>query len=105
MLIELQKEEEIINLINKNHELLIIKFSTEWCSPCKRLKIIFEQLLKENINLIVIEIDLDKFPLIAKKIGIEISVIPTIILFSKGIIKKIKSGSMEINELKEFIYN
>lgn len=37
----------------------VIKFSAEWCGPCKRMKPIFEEVAKEMTDIEFIDVDID----------------------------------------------
>tara|TARA_R110000824_G_scaffold31867_18_gene103478 strand:+ start:14098 stop:14361 length:264 start_codon:yes stop_codon:yes gene_type:complete len=56
----------------------IIKFSAEWCGPCKAYKNIFDKVVSKYSDITVIEADVDKDAGITVKYGI-ISVPTTII--------------------------
>lgn len=55
--------EEFKELLQKmtNKQVLLVKFSAEWCKPCKKIKPLVEEKYKEMPeNVIIVEIDIDE---------------------------------------------
>lgn len=48
----------------------IIKFSANWCGPCKRISPIFKKLSQEYKNIYFYDVDIDENPLLPEKFGI-----------------------------------
>lgn len=67
-------------LINKNNENCILKFSADWCNPCKVLSPILENISNEK-GISVYEINVDEEYTLAEKFNIRS--IPTIYFVSK----------------------
>lgn len=79
-MIHLENEKEFNNLIED--EKVLVDFYATWCGPCQLIGPIIEEVAKENENIKVIKIDVDKFPELSRKYGI--MSIPTLMVFSKG---------------------
>ena len=79
----------------------IIKFSAEWCGPCKAYKNIFDKVVSEYYDITVIEADEDKDADITVKYGIR-SVPTTIIAKNDVVLDKI-TGIITGKELKTCI--
>lgn len=79
-MIHLENEKEFNNLIED--EKVLVDFYATWCGPCQLISPIVESVAKENKNIKVIKIDVDKFPELSRKYGI--MSIPTLMVFSKG---------------------
>lgn len=79
-MIYLEKEQEFNNLIE--NEKVLVDFYATWCGPCQLISPIIEEIAKENKNIKVIKIDVDKFPELSRKYGI--MSIPTLMVFSEG---------------------
>lgn len=79
-MIHLENEKEFNNLIED--EKVLVDFYATWCGPCQLISPIIEEVAKENENIKVIKIDVDKFPELSRKYGI--MSIPTLMVFSKG---------------------
>lgn len=79
-MIHLENEKEFNNLIKD--EKVLVDFYATWCGPCQLISPIVEEVAKENENIKVIKIDVDKFPELSRKYGI--MSIPTLMVFSKG---------------------
>lgn len=87
---------------------VLIKFFIENCYPCRQLKSSehWKVLEKEDKNeLIVIEIDAERFPELAQRELFDVKSVPTLFLFLAG--KKIKErrGYLSEEELKNFLNN
>ena len=62
---------------------VLIDFSAEWCSPCKMLAPIFDNLSNKYVGKVkFIKLDIDSNRTISSKL--EIMGVPTIILFKNG---------------------
>lgn len=79
-MIHLENEKEFNNLIED--EKVLVDFYATWCGPCQLISPIVEEVAKENENIKVIKIDVDKFPELSRKYGI--MSIPTLMVFSRG---------------------
>lgn len=79
-MIHLENEKEFNNLIED--EKVLVDFYATWCGPCQLISPIIEEIAKENENIKVIKIDVDKFPELSRKYGI--MSIPTLMVFSEG---------------------
>jgi thioredoxin 1 len=79
----------------------VFYFTADWCGPCKKVRPIVEELIKDGYSFQIIDVDLEKE--LAK--NFEISSIPTFILFkNEKSIKRI-SGVQTKNQLESFINN
>ncbi|WP_343189939.1 thioredoxin [Buchnera aphidicola] len=103
---------KIIKLNDKNFKknvlmtkcLILVDFWAEWCSPCKILMPILEDLLKEYKHKIKIgKVNVEKNVLLTKKYFIKS--IPTLMLFKNGIVKETKIGFISKNQLKDLLNN
>jgi thioredoxin 1 len=79
----------------------VFYFTADWCGPCKKVRPIVEELIKDGYSFQVIDVDIEK-ELVEK---FEISSVPTFILFkNEKSIKRI-SGAQTKNQLESFIDN
>jgi thioredoxin 1 len=79
----------------------VFYFTADWCGPCKKVRPIVEELIKDGYSFQVIDVDIEKE--LVKKF--EISSVPTFILFkNEKSIKRI-SGAQTKNQLEDFINN
>lgn len=62
--------------------LSVLKFSAEWCAPCKRLQTIVDKMEKEFPDIAIYNVDIDNDFEIAKKYSIKI--VPTLLFFDGG---------------------
>ncbi len=94
------------NEIIKSETTTLVDFSAEWCAPCKALGPILKEVKQElGEQIKVIKIDVDKNPVIAQ--NLQISGVPTIIIYKDGKQKFRQSGvipaSQLIKILKQYI--
>lgn len=57
----------------------IVKFSAEWCAPCKRMETLLSKMEKEFPEITFYDVDIDKCNNLAKKY--KIMTLPTLIFF------------------------
>lgn len=68
--------------VEKEDKTILIDFSGEWCTPCKALNPVYEELSKEITKAKFYKVDVDKEQELTKKF--DIMSVPTIIIFKKG---------------------
>jgi thioredoxin 1 len=81
---------------------VLIDFHATWCGPCKTLAPILDQVKKtlgESVK--IIKIDIDKNPTLARKLNI--SGVPTMIIYRNAQIISRKSGVMPAHEIIKLI--
>ncbi len=81
-------------------DIIIIKFTGDWCYPCKVLAPIYKE-LSEEINKDFYEVDIDKEPKLVQRFNI--MSVPTIIIFKNGKEVFRINGFMPKHQLKEKI--
>ncbi len=65
-----------------NKEKVIVKFKTEWCSPCKVLHPIIEEVSKEVKDVSFIEVDAEEHSELAARYGV--MSVPALLFFKRG---------------------
>ena len=75
----------------------IIRFTAEWCQPCKTLS---KQLETMDLNMPIDVIDIDKDPEIAIEYGIRS--VPTLVLMEDNEVKSKIVGLKAPNEIREW---
>jgi len=79
----------------------VFYFTADWCGPCKKVRPIVEELIRDGYSFQIIDVDTEK-ELVQK---FEISSVPTFILFkNEKSIKRI-SGAQTKTQLEDFINN
>jgi len=116
MIKSLVREEEFSSFLQNNKDkLVLVKFTAEWCGPCKSLQESIKKLLMEwegqSKNLVVLEVNADRFPKLeyqdqSQKVQqLVVRSLPTLFLFRQGEMQKKAVGSMSVQQLREFIVN
>lgn len=93
---------ENFNDIIKSGKLTLVDFYATWCGPCKMMHPVLEQ-LKEDFgeSIRIIKIDVDKNEAISTQY--RIMSVPTFMLFKNGEAVWRQSGTIRLNDLKNFI--
>jgi thioredoxin 1 len=96
-----ETRETFSDVINGDKPVLV-DFHAEWCGPCKMMKPILQELrqaMGEKIR--IIKIDIDRNRPIAESLNI--SGVPTLILYQKGKMLWRQSGVVDTKQLKNII--
>ena len=78
--------------------IVLVDFYADWCGPCKMLGSVLE-----NMNLNVIKVNTDKFPVLAQKYGV--MSIPKVYVYKDGVEKLKFIGFKSKEEINELINN
>lgn len=98
-MIFLENEQDFFELIN--NKLVLVDFYATWCGPCRMISPIIDEVAKETTDLIVVKVDVDKYPNIATKYGI--MSIPTLKVFKNGKEEKTSIGYIEKDAIKDLL--
>ena len=79
-IINIENNSQLEELLNKSYVLL--KFSADWCLPCKKIQPLFEKLSNENSHICFGYIDVDIARDVCDKY--EVNAMPTFILLHNG---------------------
>ena len=80
----------------KNAKASIIKYSTKWCGPCKRIAPAFDNLSSRYPHILFASVDIENTPT-PESAGI--ASVPTFILFMNGVITGKFTGA-DINQVE-----
>ena len=80
---------------------VVLDFYADWCGPCKMLSPELDIVAKNNSDVKIYKINVDKNPEVARSYGI--MSIPTLILYKEGKLIKQTLGYMPSDELENWI--
>lgn len=90
--------------ISKSKNPVLVDFFADWCTPCKIMAPILEEIANEYKNEVtVLKINIDENPDISQKY--DIMSVPTIIMFKDGIPTKTSVGIAAKEKIIEMIKN
>ena len=78
---------------------VLVQFWAEWCSPCRAISPVVDQVAKEHPELTVLRLNVDQNPLTAAQYGI--ASIPALKLFSDGKVLRQVVGAVPKRILEE----
>jgi len=91
--------------VNSSDKPVLIDFWAEWCTPCKMIAPILEELAREQSGIQIAKLDVDANPEIAMRFNV--MSIPTLLVIQDGEIKKrlvgAKGKGSLLAELAEFL--
>lgn len=97
----MEKKLSFNELINGDKPVLV-DFMATWCGPCKAMNPILTEVAREiGDSAKIVQIDVDRNPAIANKLGI--MGVPTFIVYKKGKAVWRQSGMQSAKKLKEVI--
>jgi thioredoxin 1 len=92
---KLQKyDEKTFQKVLKENKIVVIKFSTKWCGPCKEL---IKQMLKDKTDILIIEVDAEEYEEFSSKH--DIRCYPTILFYKNEIQQKEKVTGCRLEEI------
>lgn len=92
-------EDKTLEEILPQEGIAIVDFFATWCGPCRMLSPVLEEIAKENIE--VIKVDIDKFQELTRSYAI--MSVPTIQIYENKILKKQITGYLSKEELMEIV--
>lgn len=91
--------------VNSSDKPVLIDFWAEWCTPCKMIAPILEEMAREQTSIQIAKLDVDANPEIAMRFNV--MSIPTLLVIQDGEIKKrlvgAKGKGSLLAELAEFL--
>ena len=82
-------------------ETVVVDFYADWCGPCKALSPIIEEFAKDNPDIKIIKLDVDKAINLSYEYGA--TSIPTLIVFKNGKEVNRSVGVIEQIEIEELV--
>ncbi|TGY65686.1 thioredoxin family protein [Dubosiella muris] len=99
MIEQIQRVDQFAQGIQK--EKVLVEFFATWCKYCKAEMPVVEQYAQANPDVLVMQVDVDKFPALVEKYHVELW--PNFFAFSNGKIVDHKPGSQPIEALEAMV--
>lgn len=84
-----------------SNEIVIIDFWASWCGPCRAFAPIFETAAAKHNDILFAKIDTDAEQSVS--LALEITSIPTLIIYREGVMVYRKAGAVPGNILEDII--
>ena len=81
--------------------LVVLKFTAEWCAPCKRLNPILQKLSEETPEVTFYEVDVDEMPTLSDTY--KVKSVPTLVFLKEGVEIKRHVGLSLIDPLRKVL--
>ena len=92
---------EDFDAILEKHDKVLIDFFATWCGPCRMLMPLLDKVSERLDDLLIIKIDVDKFPELASNYSV--SAIPHLVLIKDGTEVASHAGFASSNNLIDWI--
>ena len=92
-------EKDFDEKVLKSKKPVLVDFYAPWCHGCHAIATILESVAKDLKNVKIVKFNIDTNPQIASKY--HVLSLPTLLIFSKGEIKKHITNGFSEDELKE----
>lgn len=94
-------ESNFLSVVQSSNQLVLVKFTADWCQPCKAIEPSLLKLEKFMKNTSFFKVDVDESPAIAERYNIRS--IPTLLLFRNGALFSKLQGMNNENSIRMFI--
>lgn len=101
MIKQINNEEFKEQVLNEDGKVKIVDFFATWCNPCRMLAPVLEELDKKYDELEIYKIDVDENSALADEL--DISSVPTLLIYRDGKIVKQVMGFQPIASLESIV--
>lgn len=94
---------DLAGLISKPNSTVLAKFFATWCGPCRQFAPILEKFAADHPEITCCELDIDDSDNLKLITELEISTVPTVVIWRNGKITARTSGFLNMNSLTQFL--
>lgn len=92
-----------VTMVNIEQGNVLLKFSADWCGPCKAFAPVIKKIAEEFTTLKIESVDIEEKPELAKQFRVKS--IPTVILLKDGKVIESFTGTLPLESVRQKVKN
>lgn len=103
VLVNLQRGENLQELVERGHRRVVLDFYADWCGPCRRQAQVLHEFEPEAAkrNTLIVKINVDEHPALAE--SLRVKALPTLLVYGDGQVLHRNTGLADADQLTSWI--